>query len=123
MPEVTTVDPATGQVLATYPAADVDAVRAVLARVHAAQPGWAACPVAERAELVRAVGARLREVGGDHRDLLSEGRAGERGGSDGSGREQDAADGGRLQHDALQAMRSIVSVALAGTIGDDPAAG
>jgi succinate-semialdehyde dehydrogenase/glutarate-semialdehyde dehydrogenase len=61
MPEVTTVDPSTGQVLATYPAADVDAVRAVLARVSAAQPGWAAHPVAERAELIGAVGARLRE--------------------------------------------------------------
>ena len=61
MPEVSTVDPSTGQVLATYPASDVDAVRAVLARVHAAQPGWAARPVAERADLVRAVGDQLRK--------------------------------------------------------------
>src|SRR3954469_17278089 len=61
MPEVTTVDPATGQVLATYPAAGVDQVLQVLADVHDAQPAWAARPVEERAELVRAIGAQLRK--------------------------------------------------------------
>jgi succinate-semialdehyde dehydrogenase / glutarate-semialdehyde dehydrogenase len=71
MPEVTTVDPSTGQVLATYPAADVDTVRAVLARVHAAQPAWAARPVAERAEVVRAVGARLRAEAGELAALMT----------------------------------------------------
>jgi succinate-semialdehyde dehydrogenase / glutarate-semialdehyde dehydrogenase len=60
MSEVTTVDPATGEPLATYPGADVADVLEVLGSVHAAQPGWAARPVEERAELVRAVGARLR---------------------------------------------------------------
>jgi succinate-semialdehyde dehydrogenase/glutarate-semialdehyde dehydrogenase len=60
MPEVTTVDPATGKPLATYPGADVADVLEVLGSVHAAQPGWAARRVEERAELVRAVGARLR---------------------------------------------------------------
>src|SRR3954465_5888889 len=60
MSEVTTVDPATGEPLATYPAADVTDVLEVLGSVHAAQPGWAARPVEERAELVRAAGARLR---------------------------------------------------------------
>src|SRR5919199_4043778 len=37
MPEVTTVDPATGEVLATYPGSDVDGVLSVLAAVDAAQ--------------------------------------------------------------------------------------
>ena len=57
MSEVTTVDPATGQPLASYPGSDVDEVRSV----HAAQPAWAARPVEERAELVRAIGAQLRK--------------------------------------------------------------
>src|SRR5881628_935358 len=61
MPEVTTVDPATGAVLATYPGSDVDGVLPVLAAVHAAQPAWSARPVEERAELIRAVGAQLRK--------------------------------------------------------------
>src|SRR4051812_45078280 len=71
MPEVTTVDPATGKVLATYPGADVDAVLGVLANVHAAQPAWAARPVAERAELVRAVGAQLRQQAADLAALMT----------------------------------------------------
>ena len=65
MPEVTTVDPATGDALATYPASDVDAALGVLAAVHAGQPAWAARPVGERAEFVRAVGAQLRKQAED----------------------------------------------------------
>jgi len=61
MSEVTTVDPATGEPLATYPGADADDALSVLAAVDAAQPGWAALPVEERTELVRAIGAQLRK--------------------------------------------------------------
>jgi succinate-semialdehyde dehydrogenase / glutarate-semialdehyde dehydrogenase len=71
MPEVTTVDPATGQPLATYPGADVDAVLGVLSAVDAAQPAWAARPVEERAELLRAVGAQLREQAADLAGLMT----------------------------------------------------
>src|SRR4051812_49726424 len=71
MSEVTTVDPATGQVLATYPGSDVDGVLSVLAAVHAAQPAWAARPVEERAELVRAVGAQLRAQAADLAGLMT----------------------------------------------------
>src|SRR3954453_11369600 len=71
MSEVTTVDPATGEPLATYPAADVDAIREVLAAVHAAQPSWAARPVAERAELVRAIGGQLRKQAGELAGLMT----------------------------------------------------
>jgi len=58
---VTTVNPATGEQLATYPAAGRDEVLDVLASVDAAQPGWAATPVERRAEMIRAVGAQLRK--------------------------------------------------------------
>src|SRR3954449_7355584 len=61
MSEVTTVDPATGAVLASYPGSDADGALAVLAAVHAAQPSWSARPVEERAQLIRAVGAQLRK--------------------------------------------------------------
>jgi succinate-semialdehyde dehydrogenase/glutarate-semialdehyde dehydrogenase len=71
MSEVTTVDPATDEPLATYPGADVDAVLGVLGAVHAAQPAWAARPVEERADLVRAVGARLRKQAGELAALMT----------------------------------------------------
>src|SRR3954471_10940472 len=71
MSEVTTVDPATGEPLATYPAADVDAVREVLAAVHAAQPSWAARPVAERAGLVQAIGGQLRKQAAELAGLMT----------------------------------------------------
>ena len=59
---VTTVNPATGEALEAYNAADLDDVLDVLAAVHAAQPGWAAVPVEERADRLRAVGAQLRSA-------------------------------------------------------------
>src|SRR4051812_9227463 len=71
MSEVTTVDPATGEPLATYPGADADDVLQVLAAVHAAQPAWAGRPVEERAELVRAVGAQLRKQSSDLAALMT----------------------------------------------------
>jgi len=71
MSEVTTVDPATGEPLATYPGADVDAVLEVLDAVHGAQPAWAARPVEERAALVRAVGAQLRKQAGELAGLMT----------------------------------------------------
>src|SRR3954466_2311065 len=71
MPEVTTIAPATGEVLATYPGSDVDGALAVLAAVHAAQPAWSKRPVEERAELVRAVGAQLRKQSGELAALMT----------------------------------------------------
>jgi succinate-semialdehyde dehydrogenase/glutarate-semialdehyde dehydrogenase len=71
MPEVTTVDPATGKPLATYPAADVDDVLDVLASVHAAQLAWAARRVEERATVVRAIGEQLRTHAGDLAGLMT----------------------------------------------------
>src|SRR3954452_12927827 len=71
MPEVRTVDPATGETLRSYPAADVPAVRDVLAAVHAAQAAWGARPVQERAERGRAMGARLRKEAGELAALMT----------------------------------------------------
>ena len=61
MSAAVTVDPATGQRLAEYPAfsdADVDAA---LARAAATQAGWAALPVTERATVLRRAAVLLRE--------------------------------------------------------------
>ena len=71
MPEVTTVDPSTGRPLATYPASDAAAVLEVLAAVHAAGPSWAARTVDDRARIVRAMGARLREQAGELAGLMT----------------------------------------------------
>jgi succinate-semialdehyde dehydrogenase/glutarate-semialdehyde dehydrogenase len=71
MSEVTTVDPATGRPLATYPGSDVDDALRVLGVVHAAQPAWAARPVEERAALVRAVGEQLRKQADDLAGLVT----------------------------------------------------
>jgi succinate-semialdehyde dehydrogenase/glutarate-semialdehyde dehydrogenase len=46
-------------------------VGAVLARVSAGQPAWAARPVAERAEVVRAIGAQLRKQAPDLAVLMT----------------------------------------------------
>ncbi|MGY1731765.1 aldehyde dehydrogenase family protein [Geodermatophilus sp. SYSU D01045] len=58
---VTTVDPATGEPLTSYPGSDVDEVLAVLGSVAETQASWAATPVEQRAEIIRAIGAQLRK--------------------------------------------------------------
>ncbi len=58
---VTTINPATGESLHTYDAAGLDDVLAILEAVHTAQPGWAAVPVEQRADPLRAIGAQLRK--------------------------------------------------------------
>jgi len=50
------LDPATGQVVQTYPTATDDEVDAALDAVSAAHVAWAARPVAERAQVVRKIG-------------------------------------------------------------------
>src|SRR5215510_13487189 len=47
------VDPATGDILADVAEADRGAIAAAVRRARAAQPGWAATPLAERASAVR----------------------------------------------------------------------
>jgi succinate-semialdehyde dehydrogenase/glutarate-semialdehyde dehydrogenase len=55
-----TVNPATGESLTAYETMDAAAAGAVLGAVHAAQPGWAATPLAGRASLATRLAAVLR---------------------------------------------------------------
>ncbi|HVT69450.1 MAG TPA: NAD-dependent succinate-semialdehyde dehydrogenase [Trebonia sp.] len=58
---VTTIDPATGDDLATYPETSEDLVEAILGRARQTAAVWREVPVAERAETVRALARSLRE--------------------------------------------------------------
>jgi succinate-semialdehyde dehydrogenase/glutarate-semialdehyde dehydrogenase len=59
--KVTTIDPATGDDLATYPETSEDHVEAILDRARRTAVVWREVPVAERAETVRALARALRE--------------------------------------------------------------
>ena len=52
MVSIPAVDPASGEVFAETPATSASAVRGVVARGRAAQPGWAAAPLAEREAII-----------------------------------------------------------------------
>jgi len=56
-----TTNPATGETLAEYELMDLAAAQAVLQAAHAAQPAWAARPLAERAALAGRLAAVLRK--------------------------------------------------------------
>ena len=56
------ISPVDGSVFAERDILDKDAAEAVVAKVRAAQPGWAARPLAERIELVKAGINRLNEM-------------------------------------------------------------
>ena len=64
----TSINPATGEVLAEIEAAGPAEVEAAVAAARAAQPGWAGTPGAERARILRRVAERLRA----HNDELAE---------------------------------------------------
>lgn len=52
MVTIPAVDPASGETFAETPVTPASAVRGVLARARAAQPGWAAAPLAERQAII-----------------------------------------------------------------------
>ncbi|MFE7276340.1 aldehyde dehydrogenase family protein [Streptomyces sp. NPDC057623] len=58
---VQTVDPSTGQALASYAAWDAGRIEAAVERAHAASRAWGAVPVAERAERALRLARTLRE--------------------------------------------------------------
>jgi succinate-semialdehyde dehydrogenase / glutarate-semialdehyde dehydrogenase len=60
---VQTIDPATGQPLATHEEASPDDVDAILARAHDAAAAWRLTPPTERAESVRQLAGSLRDRG------------------------------------------------------------
>jgi phenylacetaldehyde dehydrogenase len=62
------VDPATGEVLATLPLCDQDEVDAAVAAARAAQPGWAAADPLERTRVLLRLAALIEE----HADALAE---------------------------------------------------
>lgn len=55
------INPATGEVQASYPAWDAATLEQALTAAAAAAPAWAATPLAERCELMRRAAALLRE--------------------------------------------------------------
>ena len=57
---ISSLNPATGRVVATFDEHDDAQVDAALAQAHAAQKGWGRTALAERCELLRRVAARLR---------------------------------------------------------------
>lgn len=71
MPSFQTVNPATGEVLQTYQIQTRDEADAVLAACHAAQPAWAARPLAERAALSARLAAVLRAHKAEWARLIS----------------------------------------------------
>jgi succinate-semialdehyde dehydrogenase/glutarate-semialdehyde dehydrogenase len=69
---ITTQDPSTGQPLANYPALDGGGLEKALMAASDAQNTWRRRPVAERANLLRRVGALLREEVDTHAALISQ---------------------------------------------------
>ena len=59
MTTIRTVDPATGQALASHPVMDADAIEDAVAQVAAAATGWAATPVTDRAALLLRIAGAL----------------------------------------------------------------
>ena len=68
---VMTVNPATGQPLASYPSSDVEDALSILGDIAHAQVDWAATPTQNRAEIVRAIGAQLRNRSADLAALVT----------------------------------------------------
>lgn len=68
---VRTIDPSTGETLAGYPALTAEAVDKVLARASAAALGWAATPLAQRAEFLHATADVLRARSDAYARLIS----------------------------------------------------
>ncbi|WP_327693201.1 aldehyde dehydrogenase family protein [Streptomyces sp. NBC_00459] len=64
---IQTLDPATGEYLATYEGWDADRIEAAVERAHAASRAWALVPVAERAARAARLARTLRE----HKDHLA----------------------------------------------------
>lgn len=65
------LNPATGECLAEIPMTTAEELAEAVARARAAQPGWAAMPVAERLELLRGVAAGLEAREDELADLIT----------------------------------------------------
>ena len=69
--QVTTVNPATNQELASYPSLTEDGIDAVLTRAVEVQAQWKRTGLPQRAQALRALGAILRAEVEDHAALIS----------------------------------------------------
>ncbi|MDP0399733.1 aldehyde dehydrogenase family protein [Tsukamurella strandjordii] len=70
--DLTAIDPSTGQVVRTVPAAGPELVESTLARAEAGYDRWRRTGFAERAELLRAVAAELRRGTADYAMMMTE---------------------------------------------------
>ena len=68
---ITTVDPATGEVLATYDSFGEVEVDAALEEAHAAYLAWSSRPLGERTDLLRSVGKLLTERREEYAALIT----------------------------------------------------
>ncbi|MGZ2222539.1 NAD-dependent succinate-semialdehyde dehydrogenase [Glutamicibacter nicotianae] len=69
---IPTINPATGQPLATYPTQDRSELDAVIGASHAAQRSWGKLSVAERAATVQRIAQLLREDVEEHAQLITD---------------------------------------------------
>jgi acyl-CoA reductase-like NAD-dependent aldehyde dehydrogenase len=72
MTEFRSVEPATGRVVSELPPSPPEAVEAVLTALAARSASWSARPLAERAEVLRKLAARLRAARAEHALLMAE---------------------------------------------------
>jgi len=61
MAETTCTSPATGEVIGHSPLDDLDSIRTAVAKARAAQPRWAAVPIAQRAAAIRRIRDHLAQ--------------------------------------------------------------
>jgi len=71
MTTITTLNPATGETLATYESFTEGQVEATLAAAHTAYTAWAERPLGERSDLLRSVGKLLTERRDDYAALIT----------------------------------------------------
>jgi acyl-CoA reductase-like NAD-dependent aldehyde dehydrogenase len=72
MTEFRSVEPATGRVVTELEPSSSEAVEAALAAVAARFASWSACPMEERADVLRKLAARLRASRAEHALLMAE---------------------------------------------------
>ena len=68
---IATQNPVTGEILETFPALDNTQVNKVLQQVHVASIGWAATPIAARADCLKRAAQELRSQRDRYADLIT----------------------------------------------------
>ncbi|MEB3370098.1 aldehyde dehydrogenase family protein [Saccharopolyspora mangrovi] len=68
---ITTINPATGSEIATYPGHDAEHIEAALTATHAAAAKWAATPLQDRLALLAKLAESLRAHSTEYADLIT----------------------------------------------------